>query len=129
MGPGPYSDVVVAPHRTRAAPALVLSLRQADWQYALQELGGPANPAALARLTAQRLEELGAPKVALVHRVTGSPRRGSDPVLALAILSRCTANMFLKRRTPRWGWDHFKGLNFRVLDPVLAQFLRTKTWL
>jgi hypothetical protein len=105
MSLAPRSTVVIAPGRS-AAPRLTVSLDDPPAK-ALANLGFRTMDERaieeLTRMTAARLAEVEVPAAAAV--VPGSGRPLSEPLLAIAILSRCNPTLFLRSRTPRFDLE------------------------
>lgn len=129
MSQPPRTAVVIAPHRAGPRTELVLSLGAQDWNAAFARLTEQAQEEGatgdLAQWSAERLQGLGCPEVGLVRDEGRPVHEAVDPVLALAVLARCTGSLFLLRRQPRWDPPSIgqkRGLT--VLDPALVQVLR-----
>jgi hypothetical protein len=133
MSQPPRTEVVIAPHRAGRPQGFVLRLSPADRRAALAQLrtevGGSTDPLKLAAWTAERLQALGCPEVGVVRREPRSAHEDVDPVLGLAVLSRCFGNLFLLRRQPRWVFrGRIENSGFTIYDPTLASLLRRQKW-
>ena len=129
MSQPPKTQVVIAPHRPTRPAGLVLSLSRDTWRAARRTLAESAtSDRTLDEHTRDRLRALGVPEVAVVRSCERRATEPVDPILALAVFSRCTGSLFLLRRTARLDFPPPGHRCLCVLDPALAELLRTCTW-
>jgi hypothetical protein len=96
MSLSPRSEVVIAPRR-KVSVGLRFAL-VGDPTAALSKLG--ATEADWLAKTEALLDGIAAPAAAPLLEIPA--RTVDDPLLAIAVLSRCSANLFLRNRTPRF---------------------------
>jgi hypothetical protein len=88
---------------------------------------GSADPEeVLAERTAAVLHEVEAPAAAVCLR-GGSAVPGHDPLLAVALLSRCSDQLFLRRRRPRFDHRSLSRI-IRIMDAGLFEAVAKRVW-
>jgi hypothetical protein len=135
MSQPPRSTVVIAPGRQIAgALRFCCPLREEDRDRLPQRIaklllrGGPDAHAPdfterVGRTSATLLESLGLPQVASCWESLPGAAVVDDPALCIAVVSRCSANLFLRRRLPRLDWERLSS-PVCLIDPHLAARLR-----
>ncbi|GEM_PF-6930529 len=135
MSQPPKTAIVLAPHRPegpKLSPIIALGPRwlPADDEHFADRLckrlgldPGVDPDEALLAWSEDLLDRLVLPHATLVHPAWGKARPRCDKAAAVAVLSRCSGQLFLRTRHPRF--DHATlSRRIRVGDPALRRALR-----